>query len=177
MDRSQKNTDTAVYVPGQTIGHHGGGATIWATVIVELLNADAEREENPTGVSAYVMRLTTETIANWSSGTTYALDAKAKDATSGRAYKSLQADNTNHALTSATWWELLPEISPLAMGWEAITDMRQFLQRYKVGAVVQLFKRTVGGVEKYYIPGMVYIGSDGSLATHDDGRAMAVYAG
>ena len=30
MDRTQKNTDAAVYIPGQTIGHHGGSVGLYA---------------------------------------------------------------------------------------------------------------------------------------------------
>jgi hypothetical protein len=185
MERNRAN-DPAVYIPGKTIGHHGGGgsATIWAEVIVNLLNADAEATPPTTGVSAYIMRLTSDAIANWVSGTIYAKDAKAKDSTSGRAYKSKQDANTGHALTETGWWEILPEISPLPLGHigTACPDMRKYMPRYLVGAIVELKKQTISGTDYYYLPGMTYIGATNSLATFDTGadglaRAGAVYAG
>lgn len=44
---------------------------------------------------------------DWSSAVTYALDAKA--VSGNNIYKSLQANNTNHALTDGAWWALFEE--------------------------------------------------------------------
>ena len=46
----------------------------------------------------------TESVSAWSGATTYALGAQVLDATATRIYESLQASNTNHALTDASWW-------------------------------------------------------------------------
>lgn len=46
----------------------------------------------------------TETVALWNSGTTYALDAQVRSDTTHRIYQSIQASNTNHAVTDTDWW-------------------------------------------------------------------------
>jgi len=47
------------------------------------------------------------TSTAWASGTTYAADAVAYDATTGECYESLQGSNTNHAVTDAAWWRVI----------------------------------------------------------------------
>lgn len=187
IDRSRRHhsAETArqtVHLPGQTLGHHGGGgsAAIWAEVIVELQNADAEASPPTVGVSEYVMRLAGDATADYSGAADYIVGNTAIGS-DGRKYTSrtgtVESPNTGNDPVvdppeTTTHWTLEAEINPRAMGWESISDMRKFLQRYLVGTIVELTLRE----STYLIAGMVYIDSNGSLATGDDGRAMAVYA-
>lgn len=45
---------------------------------------------------------------DWLAATTFALDAQCYSPTQGNFYKSLQAANTNHAVTDTAWWEVIP---------------------------------------------------------------------
>lgn len=55
--------------------------------------------------------------AVWSSGTTYALNATARSATTHRIYKSVQASNLNHDPTTddGTWWVSMGGVNRWAM--------------------------------------------------------------
>lgn len=50
---------------------------------------------------AYIFQ---EGIAEYNSATNYSLNALVKKAGTSELYVSLQAENTNHALTDASWW-------------------------------------------------------------------------
>lgn len=64
------------------------------------------------GFDPTVMQNRTTTISAWSNATTYALDAYANDGTPApnlKLYKSLQANNLNHALSETDWWVLVAD--------------------------------------------------------------------
>lgn len=61
----------------------------------------------PTPISTSMLVSSTRAendYAAWASGTTYALGAKVISTSTHRIYESLQASNTNHALTDTAWW-------------------------------------------------------------------------
>lgn len=81
--------------------------TLWA--------GDAARVEFPFYFKAkYIESVEVKVSADlgvWSAATTYALDAVVSSGTS--LYKSIQADNLNHAVTDAAWWTLVGTTTPV----------------------------------------------------------------
>lgn len=54
--------------------------------------------------AALITSSAAETVALWNSGTTYGLGDQARDDSVHLVYESLQAANTNHAVTDPAWW-------------------------------------------------------------------------
>ena len=55
----------------------------------------------------FTKRAPTFTSVPWNAATTYGIGGLVFDPASGNCYSSLQADNTNHAVTDAVWWALV----------------------------------------------------------------------
>lgn len=77
----------------------------------------------------------------WASGTTYALGAEVYSPTQDKYYTSLQAANTNHAVTDASWWEVTTTLSRyFALGtYEAIFSVHDEDPRGKRAAARRTF--------------------------------------
>ena len=86
--------------------------------------------------------------SDWASGTTYAAGDEVYSPTQDKYYTSLQASNTNHAVTDAAWWEETTSLSRyFALGtYEAIFSVHDEDPRGKRAAARRSFTLSGGNV-------------------------------